>query len=189
MLSQEFFRFNDKAKSEGEKLQCVHQLAELLVESRRSEKHLGTWLARMSAFIRPTLEVDSRFEDDLLSMEKLIAATDEGKRLSNWSIAQFGGQGGSPDHLNLMTLHSSKGLEFDVVIMFGMDQGILPSYRAKSDESKREQRRLFYVGLTRARHEVHITFSGWRSGYGGKRTRDGVSEYVVELQRKLRHNQ
>jgi DNA helicase II / ATP-dependent DNA helicase PcrA len=189
LLSQEYFRFNEKAISEREKIKCIHQLAELLVNSRDMENNLRIWLVRMSDFVRPALESDSKFEDDIQSLEKLIAATDEGQRLSKWTIAQFGGQGGSPEHLNLMTLHSYKGLEFDVVFMFGMDQGILPSYRARSDESKREQRRLFYVGLTRARHEVHITYSGWRTGYGGKRAKDGESEFVVELQKKLTQNQ
>jgi DNA helicase-2/ATP-dependent DNA helicase PcrA len=84
-----------------------------------------------------------------------------------------------------MTLHSSKGLEFDVTVLFGMDQGIIPSYRERSDESKREPRRLFYVGVTRARHEVHITYSGWRATPWGARYDDGPSEFIVDLSNKL----
>ena len=54
----------------------------------------------------------------------------------------FGGQdnGSSPDHLNLMTFHSAKGLEFDVVFMLGLDQGIIPSYNENTPFSKRKPR-------------------------------------------------
>ncbi len=117
-------------------------------------------------------------------LDKLFAASESTGKLEKWTVARFGGQGGTPGHLNLMTLHSSKGLEFDVVILFGMDQGIIPDHREKSAESKREPRRLFYVGLTRARHEVHMTFSGWRDTPWGKK-KDGVSEFVVELRRGI----
>ena len=97
----------------------------------------------------------------------------------------FSGQVGRPDHLNLITLHSSKGLEFEVVIMLGLDQGDLPPKREPGQDP--ESRRLFYVGITRAKDEFHMTYSGWFiSSYNGKRRDWGPSEYLIELQEKAR---
>ena len=59
--------------------------------------------------------------------------------LGEQTVGGFGKYRGASDHLNLVTLHSSKGLEFDVVIIMGLDQGRLPAYDATSVESKREQ--------------------------------------------------
>jgi DNA helicase-2/ATP-dependent DNA helicase PcrA len=102
------------------------------------------------------------------------------------TVGVFGGQAGSPDHLNLITLHSAKGLEFDVVILMGLEQGKIPSWRAETDAARREARRLFYVGLTRARHEVHMTYSGWTENRFGRRFVRGPSEFLVEVQERLR---
>jgi DNA helicase-2/ATP-dependent DNA helicase PcrA len=72
----------------------------------------------------------------------------------------LGGRDGSPEHLNLLTLHSAKGCEYDVVIMVGMDLGCIP-WRNETGATLRESRRLFYVGLTRARDELHMLYSGF----------------------------
>jgi DNA helicase-2/ATP-dependent DNA helicase PcrA len=66
-----------------------------------------------------------------------------------------------------------------------MDQDRIPSWAATSLESKQEQRRLFYVGLTRARHEVQMTFSGWTENRWGRRFHKEASEFLLEVQRKL----
>jgi DNA helicase-2/ATP-dependent DNA helicase PcrA len=87
--------------------------------------------------------------------------------MAHWTVSVFGGQGGSPDHLNLVTLHSAKGLGFRVVTMMGMEQGRIPRWNA-GDVTRREQRRLFYVGLSRAKDEVHLTSpAGRRISTGG----------------------
>ena len=67
------------------------------------------------------------------------------------------------DRINLMTLHASKGLEFSHVFMVGMEEGILP-HRASidEDESVEEERRLAYVGITRAEHNLTITYAARR---------------------------
>ena len=56
-----------------------------------------------------------------------------------------------------MTLHASKGLEFDYVFIIGMNQGLIP-LRCKSIEQEEEERRLFFVGLTRARKNLELSY-------------------------------
>jgi superfamily I DNA/RNA helicase len=60
--------------------------------------------------------------------------------------------------INLITLHSSKGLEFQVVIMVGVEEGLIPHANAKSQREIDEARRLFYVGVTRAKTEVRLLY-------------------------------
>ncbi len=71
------------------------------------------------------------------------------------------------DRLNLMTMHSAKGLEFSAVFIVGVEEGILPHSRSiDSLEELEEERRLFYVGITRARKKLFITYSEKRRVYG-----------------------
>lgn len=64
------------------------------------------------------------------------------------------------DAVSLMTLHGSKGLEFPVVFLYGLEKGELPLERKGEDPDVPEERRLFYVGMTRAREELVLTFTG-----------------------------
>jgi len=67
----------------------------------------------------------------------------------------------------LMTLHAAKGLEFDSVVVAGLEEGLLPSSRAlNEDEALEEERRLFYVGITRARERLLLTRAKYRYTYG-----------------------
>ena len=82
-------------------------------------------------------------------------------------------QDGSGNYVNLMTLHSSKGLEFDFVFMIGVEEGLLPHSRAFLEESElEEERRLCYVGITRAKQKLYITFAEKRI------TREGFSSQI-----------
>jgi len=94
------------------------------------------------------------------------------------------GCGANADRVCLTTLHGSKGLQFDVVIIPGLEEGRLPSYSATTDEAIREARRTFYVGFTRARHLVYLLYSGW---YRFRRYvfENGPSRFVLELQKVL----
>lgn len=79
-------------------------------------------------------------------------------------------QDGSGNYVNLMTLHSSKGLEFDYVFIVGMEEGVLPHSRSFTDEDElEEERRLCYVGITRAREKLYLTFAENRIGREGYR--------------------
>ncbi|MDH4336196.1 MAG: UvrD-helicase domain-containing protein [Candidatus Krumholzibacteria bacterium] len=69
--------------------------------------------------------------------------------------------------LTLMTLHNAKGLEFDVVFVTGLEEGLFPHYNSIDDaDAIEEERRLFYVGMTRARRRLCLTFAGMRRRMG-----------------------
>jgi len=69
--------------------------------------------------------------------------------------------------LTLMTLHNAKGLEFDTVIITGLEEGLFPHYNSIDDPAAvEEERRLFYVGMTRARKRLFLTFAGMRRRMG-----------------------
>lgn len=71
------------------------------------------------------------------------------------------------DAITMMTLHSAKGLEFPVVYLVGMEEGVFPHSRSlASDAEIEEERRLCYVGMTRAREELHLVHANRRSIYG-----------------------
>ena len=71
--------------------------------------------------------------------------------------------------VTLMTLHMAKGLEFGVVFMTGMEEGVYPHARALADEEElEEERRLCYVGITRAKHRLYCTAALERRLYGGE---------------------
>lgn len=76
----------------------------------------------------------------------------------------------SVEGVTLSTLHAAKGLEWDAVFMVGMSEGLLPISLAESDEAVEEERRLLYVGVTRAREHLNLSFARARKE-GGKATR------------------
>jgi DNA helicase-2/ATP-dependent DNA helicase PcrA len=73
------------------------------------------------------------------------------------------------DFVTLMTLHSAKGLEFPVIFITGLEESIFPHSRALYDSTElEEERRLMYVGMTRAREELYLTYATSRTLYGGR---------------------
>jgi len=72
--------------------------------------------------------------------------------------------------VTLASLHAAKGLEWDVVFLPGLSDGNLPIVHAQTDEAIEEERRLLYVGVTRARQRVYLSWSLARSA-GGRRSR------------------
>lgn len=91
----------------------------------------------------------------------------------------------SEESVTLMTLHSAKGLEFPVVFLVGMEEGIFPGYKSIGDESElEEERRLFYVGITRAKEYLHLTCAQRRTIFGST-SYNPVSRFVKEIPKDL----
>ncbi|MEY8370289.1 UvrD-helicase domain-containing protein [Aerococcaceae bacterium 50-4] len=87
--------------------------------------------------------------------------------------------------LTLMTLHAAKGLEFPVVFIIGMEEGMFPLARAAKEESElEEERRLAYVGITRAEQKLYLTNSLSRLLYG-KYQSNPVSRFIAEIDDEL----
>ena len=87
----------------------------------------------------------------------------------------------SDDHVSLMTLHSAKGLEFPVVFLAGMEEGLFPHSRVfDSDKSElEEERRLCYVGMTRAREELILNYADSRAVFG-QRNYSAPSRFIED---------
>ena len=91
----------------------------------------------------------------------------------------------SEDSVTLMTLHSAKGLEFPVVFLVGMEEGIFPGYKSIGEEKElEEERRLFYVGITRAKEYLHLTCARRRTIFGST-SYNQVSRFVKEIPKDI----
>ncbi|PIR82873.1 ATP-dependent DNA helicase, partial [Candidatus Kaiserbacteria bacterium CG10_big_fil_rev_8_21_14_0_10_59_10] len=88
------------------------------------------------------------------------------------------------EQVSLMTVHASKGLEFDTVFVTGLEQGLFPSLRESDDRDPEEERRLFYVALTRAKSHLFLTYAAGRMKYG-EREYTSPSEFLDDIDQRL----
>ncbi|HTP57258.1 MAG TPA: 3'-5' exonuclease, partial [Candidatus Paceibacterota bacterium] len=87
--------------------------------------------------------------------------------------------------VTLMTMHAAKGLEFPVVIIAGMEEGLFPHNRSIGDAHEmEEERRLCYVAVTRARERLYLTTARWRSIFGSRMT-NIPSRFIGEMPETL----
>jgi DNA helicase-2/ATP-dependent DNA helicase PcrA len=138
---------------------------------------------------------DEKDEEDVQRLENIkelrsvaITFPEINQFLENVSLVE---QENMPDHIkdekgkknavNMMTLHAAKGLEFKVVFMIGMEEGLFPHSRSMMDKNElEEERRLCYVGMTRAREKLYLTYCRKRLIFGQKTT-NIVSRFILEL--------
>jgi len=93
---------------------------------------------------------------------------------------------GEEDVVTVMTLHSAKGLEFPVVFITGFEEGIFPHSRSlNSGEELEEERRLCYVGMTRAKERLYLTYA-WRRNLNGNTLFNSVSRFISEIPKHLK---
>lgn len=158
----------------------------------------GTTISIMDSALKATDYLslyNEKDEEDLGRLENIkelrsvaISYPNLGEFLENVSLVE---QEYIPDHIkdengkknavNLMTLHAAKGLEFPVVFMVGMEEGLFPHSRSMMDKNElEEERRLCYVGMTRAKEKLFLTYSRKRLFFGQKTT-NIVSRFILEL--------
>src|SRR5205807_4337511 len=82
--------------------------------------------------------------------------------------------------VTLMTLHNAKGLEYPIVIIIGCEEGVFPHSRALDEGSLEEERRLCYVGITRAERDLYMTYARTRNVFGA-RSYGAPSRFINEI--------
>ena len=130
------------------------------------------WITKQSASPEQA-QARWRNVEDLLKWVASIAAKDEERSLEDvvsqiclMGILDRNEDDTSTNAVSLMTLHAAKGLEFPHVTIVGMEEEILPHRNSIDDDMVEEERRLFYVGITRAQHELTLAYAQQRKRYG-----------------------
>ena len=126
--------------------------------------------------------------EELVTATKQFSKPDEAEEMSDLTAflthasLEAGEAQASPhqDYVELMTLHSAKGLEFPRVFMVGVEEGIFPSGMSFDEGRLQEERRLAYVGITRAKKKLTISYAELRRLYG-KEERHIASRFIAEL--------
>jgi len=143
-----------------------------LINSMLEELEYQDWVTKQSASPEQA-EMRWRNVEDLLKWVRSIASKGEGKTLTDVvsAISLMGILEKSEDEadanvVSLMTLHAAKGLEFPHVTIVGMEEEILPHRTSIEDDMVEEERRLFYVGITRAQYELTLSYANQRKRYG-----------------------
>jgi hypothetical protein len=165
-----------------ERAQSGAQIAELMQEMLRETGYLDALEAER------TIEAQGRLEN-LEELVNVAAEYDVGNA-EEPSLAEFLQQVAlvsdaddrSDDSglVTLMTLHNAKGLEYPIVFMIGMEEGVFPHSRALDEGGLEEERRLAYVGITRAERDLYLTSARTRNVFGA-RTYGAVSRFIGEV--------
>lgn len=147
--------FSDGLPNEKAELSLVRSLVDYLWNNRTPKATMHDWLLGFAAAVLSPLAASTpRLEDERETFDEVVDRV-KGDGLT---LEGFAGGGTTRDRLNLSSLHSSKGREFEVVVMFGIDEGRVPRANP-TPRDLQESRQLFYVGLTRAKSELHIVSS------------------------------
>ena len=132
-------------------------------------------IENLDEFLTVAIEFEEEFAENKLSdfLEGITLSSD----LDNMEEAE--------ESVTLMTLHSAKGLEFPVVFLVGMEEGIFPGYKSIGEPKElEEERRLCYVGITRAKENLYLTCSKQRTIFGSTSC-NPMSRFLKEIPKEL----
>jgi DNA helicase-2/ATP-dependent DNA helicase PcrA len=190
----------------GKARNALMQFRELILNLHRMTDYLSVTeltgqLLEMSGYREElarenTLEARARLEniDEFLSVTQDFEKRNDDKSLVAFLtdlalISDIDTMDGEPDRQDsvvLMTMHSAKGLEFPVVFIAGMEEGVFPHSRALTDnEELEEERRLAYVGITRAEQQLFLTYARMRTLFG-RTTVNAPSRFLDEIPDSLK---
>jgi DNA helicase II / ATP-dependent DNA helicase PcrA len=162
--------------------ECVGLSPAHLIERVLDRSGYLTWVEQQD-----NLEHTSRAENLRELSNAMAEAAEQGQTLED-ILDHAALVAGADDYdesvpVSLMTLHSAKGLEFDAVYLAGLEEGVLPHSRSiNEDGDVEEERRLFYVGMTRARRKLVLTRALYRRSYGEDRLRAALpSRFLREV--------
>ena len=169
-------------KKESESLSLT-ELVDCVLEKSGMKKELET-----DPSIESELRLDNlmEFKSITATYEDTTGSVDLGDFLEEISlIADISEHKNDDDVVTLMTLHSAKGLEFPVVFLVGMEEGIFPHQNSFTEEGGlEEERRLCYVGITRAEEKLYLTCARSRMMYG-RTNRNPMSRFIKEIDSDL----
>lgn len=134
-----------------------------------------TRIENLEEFLTVAIEFEEESADNTLAefLENITLSSD------------IDGMEDQDNSITLMTLHSAKGLEFPVVFLVGMEEGIFPGYKTIGEpQALEEERRLFYVGITRAKQYLYLTCAKHRTIFGST-SYNQVSRFVKEIPEEL----
>jgi DNA helicase-2/ATP-dependent DNA helicase PcrA len=184
------------------KIQSIHTFCELIqgfhssIEHSKSLFHLIGRILKKSGYLKSlddkTSEGETRQENvrELLSVAKKYDEYDTMEALNLFlEEVSLASDADSIDQkqpaIHLMTIHSSKGLEFPVIFVIGLEEGIFPHSRsAFSSQELEEERRLMYVALTRAKQKIYLLFADQRTIFGSTQI-NPPSRFVAEIPEHL----
>lgn len=166
--------FSEALTADDNVLSFQRRLLKTLWERRDSTILLHRWLAEVRReLIADVIEGCRTLQDEGETLGVFIDRAAPDGDCAEMTLGQFAGRGEGKNCISLSTLHSAKGREFAVVIMFGMNEGTIP-WHNQSNQRLLEWRRLFYVGFTRAKQELHMMY-----------TADMPSPFVKEVEERL----
>ncbi|MFL2136307.1 DNA helicase PcrA [Ruoffia sp. FAM 24228] len=210
-LQTKFVRFSDMIKrlrQQAEYLTLSELVAEVWEQSdyKQSLQEEGTLeatnrLENLDEFASVTKEFDQMDLEDIIETDPDFADEEDGATeepldtqaprirltlfLTELSLVSDTSEEETVDQITLMTMHAAKGLEFPYVFIVGMEEGLFPLSRAsESDDELEEERRLAYVGMTRAEEQLYLTAARSRLLYG-RYQHNAPSRFVSEIDQSL----
>jgi len=180
--AKEFIECIEEMRNQKEELEISELIKQVLNKSGYTKAlELENTIEAESRLqnIEELLTVAIEFEEELAenSLNDFLESITLSSDIDNLEEAE--------ESVTLMTLHSAKGLEFPVVFLVGMEEGIFPGYKSIGEPQElEEERRLFYVGITRAKQNLYLTCAKHRTIFGST-SYNAISRFIKEIPQDL----